>query len=305
MIRSHIIAAMLMALPCVAREWTSADGRKVDADFVAATADQVTLRRAGDGRIFTLPLARLSPADQAFIKGQNPTAEAAFKPVSGPFAALLTGDWALSEYKGLPFALYGASDLSAAKSYPLILALHGRSETNENGKQVGGWMKSFTTQERYTKNPCIILAPLGYQPYGGEGRAWVDKPGQQTLVLLKELMKSLPVDESRVYCTGYSMGGFGTCLFVEREPRLFAAAVAVAGCTDARTAPAFRRMPVWFFHAADDTTVPVSRSRDLVKAIGRAKDCHYTEYPGGGHSISGKAFEEPALHEWLFSRRRN
>jgi predicted peptidase len=297
-----LVFLLLSSTYASSREWTATDGRKLQADFVSATARDVTLRRATDGQTFTLEITRFSAADQDFIREQGAKPAAPGKPVSGPFASLITGDWALSMHKDLPFALYGAKELDAAKTYPLILALHGRSQNNENGKQVGGWMKSFTTTDRYAKNPCIIVAPLGYQPYGGTGSAWNDKPGVEAVALVKELTKTLPVDKERVYAIGYSMGGFGTCHLINTEPRLFAAGVAVAGCTGPETAVTFKKVPLWLFHAADDATVAVKYSRDLAEALKRDKECKYTEYPTGGHGIAGKVFEEEEMHTWLFAK---
>ena len=294
-----IPALFLIACSLHAREWTSSDGRKLQADFVSATATHVTLKIAGKDT--PVPLNRLSAADQAFVKEQASKPVAA-KPVEGPFAELITGDWALSKHKELPFALYASKDLDASKSYPLILALHGKSQNDENGKQVGGWMKSFLKEDRFKNNPCIIAAPLCYQPYGGTGGGWSDKPGEEALSLVKELLKSLPIDKARVYCVGYSMGGFGTCHLINSEPRLFAAGVAVAGCTGPDTAKTFKKVPLWLFHAADDNNVPVKYSRDLAEALKREADCKFTEYPDGGHGIVGKVFEEEEMHAWLFAK---
>ncbi|MDP1590078.1 MAG: prolyl oligopeptidase family serine peptidase [Prosthecobacter sp.] len=298
--RDLILLVVLLSLaPSSAREWTASDGRKLQADFVSATTTQVTLKIAGKDT--PVPLNRLSAADQAFVKEQMSKPVAA-KKIEGPFAELITGDWALSKHKDLPFALYASKDLDASKSYPLILVLHGKSQNNENGPQVGGWMKSFAKEDRYTKNPCIIAAPLCYQPYGGTGGGWSDKPGEEAVSLVKELLKSLPIDKERVYCVGYSMGGFGTCRLINNEPRLFAAGVAVAGCTGPETAGTFKKVPLWLFHAADDATVEVKYSRDLAEALKRDKECKYTEYPTGGHGIVGKVFEEEEMHTWLFAK---
>ena len=58
------------------RSWTSTDGRKIDAVFVALESDGVKIRMA-NGSTFTIPLVRLAAADQAFAKGlaaPSPTA---------------------------------------------------------------------------------------------------------------------------------------------------------------------------------------------------------------------------------------
>lgn len=291
---------LLVTLSLHAREWMSTDGRKIQADFVSATATDVRVKMAG--KELSIPLARLSAADQAWVKEQPTQPAGAGKPIEGPFAPLITGEWALSKYKDLPFALYGAKELDAGKKYPLILALHGKSPNDENGKQVGGWMKTFTTATHYAKNPCIVLAPLCYQPFGITGSGWGDKPGTEAIALIKELLKSLPIDKERVYCVGYSMGGFGTCDLINTDPRLFAAGVAVAGCTGPETADTFKKVPLWLFHAADDANVKVEYSRALAEALKRNKECRYTEYPTGGHGIVGKVFEEEEMHTWLFAK---
>jgi len=115
-------------------------------------------------------------------------------------------------------------------------------------------------------------------------------------------LSPLPIDKARLYCVGYSMGGFGTYHLINTEPRLFAAGVAVAGCTGPETASTFKKVPLWLFHAADDAVVDVKYSRALAEALKRAKDCKYTEYPTGGHGVVGKAFENEEMHTWLFAK---
>ncbi|MCB1226636.1 MAG: prolyl oligopeptidase family serine peptidase [Verrucomicrobiales bacterium] len=278
------------------RTWTSSDGRQITAEYVSSTATGVSIKLP-DGRSFTLGFDKLSPEDQAWVKER---AQQPGKPVEGPYADLLTGDWALSQKGNLPFALFGATNLDAGKKYPLVLALHGRSQNAENGKQVGGWMKSFTDPTAQEAHPCIVVAPLGYQPYGGEGTAWNNPPGMEAIELVEDLIKNLPIDEDRVYAVGYSMGGFGTCHLMNTHPKLFAAGVAVAGCTDPSSAPTFKKSPIWLHHAADDPRVEVAYSRNLAEALKREKDCRYTEYDTGGHGIVGQVFANPEVHEWLF-----
>lgn len=287
-----------------ARTWTSTDGKSFDGDFVSATAESVTVKRS-DGKSFTIPLSRLSEADRKWVGEQaasqpSGSAEAGPpKPIEGPYASLVTGDWALSKFKNLPFALYASKELSADKKYPLVLTLHGKSDNNENGKQIG-WAKEFTGEENYSERPCIVVAPLCYQPHGGTGGGWSDKPGDEAIELVKALIESLPVDEARVYVAGYSMGGFGTCHLMAREPRLFAAGVPVAGAGS--DYGSLKREPIWLFHAADDQTVNVEGSRQMAEALKRSKTFKYTEFPDGGHGIVGRVFDDVEVHKWLFSQ---
>lgn len=67
-----ILVATLSAqtAPPAARTWTSTDGRKIEASFVALAGENVKIRMA-NGSTFDVPLARLSAEDQAFVKNQS------------------------------------------------------------------------------------------------------------------------------------------------------------------------------------------------------------------------------------------
>lgn len=51
-----------------ARTFTSVDGKKIEAEYVSATAKQVTLKLKSNGRNYTLDLSRLSEADRTFVE---------------------------------------------------------------------------------------------------------------------------------------------------------------------------------------------------------------------------------------------
>jgi len=61
-----LIIVMLVACTgtLLAREFTDSQGRKLEADLVSVAAGQVTLKRSSDGRVFTMPVAQFSAADQ-------------------------------------------------------------------------------------------------------------------------------------------------------------------------------------------------------------------------------------------------
>ena len=212
------------------REWTSSDGRKLEADFISAADNQVKLKRP-NGQVISLPLDRLSEPDQSWVKSQASAlkVEAPAKPIEGPFAKLITGNWELGEEDGLSFAFHGTKSMSAEIKYPLVLALHGKSPNTVNGKQVSGWMNSFTSPQNVSTRPCFVLAPMSAQPEAGQGMGWNGEEVNRITKLIKAMIKDLPVDPKRIYIVGHSMGGYGTCNIMASEPRLFAAAIPVAG----------------------------------------------------------------------------
>jgi len=121
--------------------------------------------------------------------------------------------------------------------------------------------------------------------------------------LVKDLVKKLPiVDPDRVYVIGYSMGGFGTWHFLKEETRLFAAGVPVAGGSS--SVSKLRSMPIWAWHGAKDTVVPVESTRKCAEELKRSKVFKYTEMPEGGHGIIGNVVDDVKVHEWLFEQKK-
>lgn len=58
---------LALSLPLFAYEFTDLQGRKLNAEIVSADAGQVTLKRAPDGRVFSVPVTTFSAADQKHI----------------------------------------------------------------------------------------------------------------------------------------------------------------------------------------------------------------------------------------------
>ncbi|MDA7932008.1 prolyl oligopeptidase family serine peptidase [bacterium] len=285
-----------------ARTWTSTAGKPLEATFISATETEVTLKRDKDGKVFTVPLNRLIEADRTFIKEEAEAPEPEVGKLEGEYAHLVTGDWVRAEHGELPYAFYGGKELVGSSKVPLVISLHGKSDNNENGKQIG-FAKKFAEAGNYEDRPCLILAPLCYQPHGGTGGGWDDAPGEETLSLVKDLLKKLPIiDEKRVYVIGYSMGGFGTWHFLKEEPKMFAAGVPIAGGSNG--VGKLRAMPIWSFHGAKDDVVGPASARNCADELKRSKVFKYTEYPDAGHGIAGTVTDDPELHKWLFEQAK-
>jgi predicted peptidase len=92
-------------------------------------------------------------------------------------------------------------------------------------------------------------------------------------VAVKTLLATLdehPVDRSRIYLTGLSMGGYGSWDLAVRHPDWFAAIAPICGGGDVDLAHRLALTPLWAYHGDADTAVPVKRSRDMVGAIRHA-----------------------------------
>lgn len=203
----------------------------------------------------------------------------------------------------LSYWLMTPEQTEAGKTYPLVLALHGRGGNTEAATVLG-------TDDMRKKYPCFVVAPAvsraavwslpkGFQKLRGAQRLSV------VLEALDAVLKEHPVDPDRVYVTGQSMGGFGTFGAIAVSPQTFAAAMPVCGGWDPVHAEKMKNVPLRAFHGAADGTVPAERSRSMVEAIKQAGGSpKYTEYAGVGHNSWSKAYAAASTWEWLFAQRR-
>ena len=129
--------------------------------------------------------------------------------------------------------------------------------------------------------------------------------------------RNLPVDTSRIYVTGSSNGGGATWAMTALHPRVFAAAVPLAGTgnstcpvtTDGANALAARYLntPIWTFHGDADTTLSISGTNGLVSAIRAAggTKVKYTVIEGGTHNIWPTAAATDGLVDWIFAQKND
>ena len=206
--------------------------------------------------------------------------------------------------------------VDVGKVYPLVVLLHGAGERGTNN----------VSQLQWGATPIIAsMRANGIDGYfiAGQvpsGKFWVDTPWNimshrmnetpsetmsLMLALVDKTIAELPVDRSRVYVTGVSMGGFGTWDMIQRRPELFAAAMPICGGGDTHLAWKIRDIPIWVWHGDKDDVVWPSRSRETVAALwsvdGRVR---YTEVPGCGHGVWHPAYASQEALKWLFDQHR-
>lgn len=205
---------------------------------------------------------------------------------------------------GLPFRYFVPPDTAPGESYPLILFLHGSGERGgDNEAQLNnsanGAMQ-LLDDANLALQPVFMIAPQC--PTDGW---WSGGTLATAIGLIDQLAEEHPVDMERIYITGLSMGGMGSWSAVTSQPTRFAAAVPMSGNGATAPAASVDHIPFWFFHAANDGTVGVEGSDNLVAALRNASaSTIYTRYDLGGHGIWPVAYRHPLLFRWLVAQRR-
>lgn len=194
---------------------------------------------------------------------------------------------------------YGAG----GRRWPLILFLHGMGERGDQLELVKrhGIPK---IAEEWSDFPFIAVSPQC-----PADSIW-SLQQDALLALLDEILGHYAADPARVYLTGLSMGGYGTWELASAHPERFAAIAPICGGGSpflgfpARVC-ALKDVPVWAFHGAKDTVVPLDESAKMVEAL-RAfgGNVRFTVYPEAGHDAWTETYANPELYAWFLSHHR-
>ncbi|MEO5715934.1 MAG: prolyl oligopeptidase family serine peptidase [Luteolibacter sp.] len=218
--------------------------------------------------------------------------------------------------KTLPYRQLSPTDPAAEKRYPLVLFLHGAGNRGVDNKLQLQWvLPVFATAENLTKHPCFVIAPQCpidkrwvEVDWGSASHTMPAEPSGNlalSLELIDQAVKTLPVDPSRIYVCGLSMGGYGTWDAISRRPDFFAAAIPVCGGADLAQAAKLTKIPIWAFHGGKDPVVKPARTTGMIEAITKAGGHpKMTIYPAVQHDSWIQAFNDPATLDWLFEQHR-
>jgi len=251
-------------------------------------------------------------------------AVAAFAAGAGPISNIVVHarniteakTWTSADGKILPYRLHLPAKVEPGRTYPLVLHLHGagsRGTDNKSQLNVGG--AAFLSWMTRHGEECVFVAPqcpAGMRwvdvDWGTESHRMHEEPTvwlRQVMEIVEDAMARYPVDRSRVYVMGVSMGGYGTWEVLQRHPEWFAAALPCCGGGDVTLAPRMKDVAVWAFHGDKDKSVPVVRSRSMVSALKAAGGTvDYREYPGVGHNVWDPTFSDDKVFDWLWRQRR-
>ncbi|WP_412061806.1 prolyl oligopeptidase family serine peptidase [Rubrivirga sp. IMCC45206] len=206
-----------------------------------------------------------------------------------------SGGWTETAVGDLLVALPEGYDADPAREWPLMIFLHGAGERGGDLAMVG--VHGPLKERRQGRDlPFVIVAPQV-----PTGQRWTVA---RVAASLDAALAQYRIDTARVYLTGLSMGGFGTWEAITRMPDRFAAAVPICGGGLPLGVGPAAGVPVWAFHGAMDTVVPIEQTIGMVRALREAGgDVRFTVYPDAGHDAWSETYANPEVYDWLLGHR--
>jgi len=207
----------------------------------------------------------------------------------------------------LNYLLYLPEDYEKQESWPVLLFLHGSGERGDDLEKVKfhGPPKLIEQGKEF---PFIVVSPQCPEGYWWEPI--------ELIALLDEINSNYNVDETRIYVTGLSMGGFGSWRLAAYAPDRIAAIAPICGGGEPYWAKRIGPVPVWAFHGAKDTGVPPERSLVMIDALNKVKanpkfkagdnpTPKITIYPEARHDSWSETYNNPELYKWFLQQKKN
>jgi len=212
------------------------------------------------------------------------------------------------------------ANYSSGKKYPLLVFVHGSGELGDgsagslpavlrNGPPMQIDQQLTNNVDAHFPDPVvvggqsfefIVLSPqMITQPaQNGPEQQMVDD-------IINYAIAHYRVDASKINLTGLSMGGFGTWDLAIKHPEEFAAIVPICGGGDTAEIWKLRNMPVWCFHGAKDSTVPIGMEQKMIRALQIYNpSIKFTIYPDAGHDSWTATYNNDSLYQWLLLQKR-
>lgn len=209
--------------------------------------------------------------------------------------------WQAEPLPGAVYTLFVPPAYTPARTWPLLIGLHGGGPDGKNGDEVVGSGPSAMNfyRDLAGRRGVIVACPTALVA------GWQASVNEALVrAVLREVPLRYHVDLDRVHLTGHSMGGFGTWALGPRLCEELASIAPMAGGGGSNLARLLEtRTPIFIFHGADDAVVGPASDRAAARSLlGSGHDFVYTELDGVGHGFPASVQEE--LFDFIAPRRR-
>jgi len=198
-------------------------------------------------------------------------------------------------FEGLAYLVSYPEGFCEDQKYPLVIFLHGAGSRSKTTERLRKNRSLSYVRKRQNQRGYIILAPLCNAVNWNE---------RMTILLhLVERFRTLSyVDDTRIYLTGNSMGGYGTWALSILRPDWFAAAMPLCGGGLCGYAKRLIDLPIRAFHGLRDQVVDPMESMLMAKAVNMAGGCaELILFPKNAHDIWADVYDDDKNYDWLFS----
>ncbi|MCD7765008.1 MAG: hypothetical protein LUH53_00600 [Lachnospiraceae bacterium] len=222
-------------------------------DTAAVAVRQCGPVRAADGSVLETASGGLSP-----VTGDGSDVSASVctpADKNDRLRNLVVDDFIQGEFEGLSYNLFIPKDCEPGKTYPLVQFIHDAGPCGKEPKLTltqGVGAIVWAKPEEQAKRKCFVLAPQFDGPPIVDDDWNVDPRLETAKRLLDQVCEQYPVDRSRLYTTGQSMGCMSSIVLNVRYPDLFAASYLVAGQWDDRQIQGLEKQNLWMLNSMGD-----------------------------------------------------
>ena len=189
---------------------------------------------------------------------------------------------------------------------PLLVFLHGAGALGEdNVKQ----FFEFKTAVGRIKQDCFVLLPQQSSAFAEENAANLEIYAKSLKNMIELLAQSYPIDTSRIYLTGISLGGACVWYSLYNCPGFYAAGIPLMGYMPEAYSSVFRKenfagAKIWAGHAKDDKLVPADSDINIYNKIKDVCSIKFSLYDEGGHRMMRAFYGKEPWQKWLFAQHK-
>ena len=287
----------LMVVPKDLNEWRLANKRRLDALLQPSSELSSALATC----LARNELLKMDPSEAnstEFLSDPNVLAPeleeeiAAIEKKKNPYAGRVGDYWRVMNRQAtkVPMRVYVPPSLNLVKPVPLVIALHGAGGDENMFMDAYGLGKLKREADR---KGFIAVSPATF---------YFLTRSENLPAVIKELSDCYPIDHTRVYVLGHSMGGGATAKLVSEKGDLIAAACCIAGFRGFKSKEI---CPTLILSAELDAIVP----KDMIEAeaknaIREGLPVEYETVPSYGHTLVVEA-KLSAVIDWLFMHSRD
>jgi len=192
----------------------------------------------------------------------------------------------------IPYRVLVPTSYESGRLVPFILMLHGAGgDENQLSELDNGELPAIGEKAGYL---------LAFPKYHSRTQpSYLADLTQLVDLLCREYPK---IDQSRIFATGVSMGGFTSFALARTYPEVFAAVCCVSGSGRPEDAAQVKGVPVFLIHGGLDTVVPPSNATEMAAQLAALGLPHELRiFPSHGHDYKP---EYLTLAMEFFSRHR-